>query len=329
MREWYEDYKILDAKDSRSLQFSESGVLVYSTFSNNQFGLAKLSLHDDSHKSFVPLGHTKQIREISVSNDSKLLLTSSQDNTIKLSNLESENILHNWKSDGSVWGCKWSKTNENLFYTSVDDKVLLFDIRKTASSVSGRQIGEKHKPVHSVVPVETKGSNGSTISGILCATREGVFWTKLADNLEENKTAALPSLAGSCFHLTSNKNTSFFMASYVNTPTYSNTCHTVFELLDDEGHVREERTVFTAKKMPLVVPKTCLFTTKDTLFAVVPDKGPDVNDTVDLYDLKKGTKLQSLHSQPNLGDVIHFNFQGKDFLSTASKDTVYLYRHKE
>jgi len=111
------------------------GVIFVSSIKSGMHGILKVSTLDIGCKEFIQL-HTQGVRDIKFNPTSEILLTASSDKSVILSHSRTNNILHAYKVDASVWSCEWNKDNPNYFYCGASNqKLYSYDIRQTSGPV--------------------------------------------------------------------------------------------------------------------------------------------------------------------------------------------------
>ncbi|KAF9916085.1 RING finger and WD repeat domain-containing protein 3 [Lobosporangium transversale] len=156
-------------------------MLACSRFMNGVHGLAKISMRDFSSSlhDIIPI-HSQPIRDVQCytsdpTQNKSLILTTSQDKTLKVTSALSKQTVLSYDLKAPGWSCCWSTLDSNIMYCSVQakEKVLSFDIRNTKGPVASFAPTNHHSPIHSMIhigPTETRKREG-----ILCGNYAGPF----------------------------------------------------------------------------------------------------------------------------------------------------------
>lgn len=144
-------------------------------------GVKKMSVVNMKASQYVPI-HSKQIRGLSFNtqNDS-LLLSSSLDNTIKLTSLLTNTVVQTYNAGRPVWSCCWCLDNSNYVYAGlINGSVLIYDTRDTSTHVQELQPLRSRCPVASLCYVPRAASSSFPCGGLIAGSLEGAcFWEQV------------------------------------------------------------------------------------------------------------------------------------------------------
>lgn len=174
-----------------------------------QHGLLKVSLADTRHRKRVPL-HSQALRDMQVSRaDENLLLTTSFDRTLRVTDMRSDNCVCDWHLPSEGWSCAWSSVNGQALYCGLKGgAVACYDLRKTSQRepLATLALPNCRQPVHSLAPLQLPGGGvnpllstpatgtSSATEVLLCGTNGGVW----ACEVLGQRYQSLPPLHGNC-----------------------------------------------------------------------------------------------------------------------------------
>ena len=148
-------------------------------------GIVKVSLLDSKNMPFFKI-HDQPIKDLKCSQRSdSLVLSTSQDKTLKITNLVSGAICHTFHLDQPGWSCSWDPVDPNAMLVGLQNNVVLFfDIRKTSTflrKLEATRRGPKPLPIHSLAAI--RGGEGANAfpRGVLVGTPENIFFWSLKD----------------------------------------------------------------------------------------------------------------------------------------------------
>lgn len=160
--------------------------------------------------------HEDDLRDMKLSiSNPDLLLTASQDRTMRLLSFNSLKPLTQIRTPTPIWSCEWDPCDSNYFFCGASSgSVRLFDLRKSSECVSILSKGKIQDPVHSICSV-----NHNNRLALLVGTMNGVFLIRSGDKTrwgEECDVVSFQSidLAGSCISTTYDANSGYGLASF-------------------------------------------------------------------------------------------------------------------
>lgn len=119
------------------------------------FSIAKISLFDDSRIEYINKVHDQLIKAVCCSpHGDGMILSTSFDKTLKLSSMNSNNLLISFALEAPGWSCCFDPQDRNLVYVGLGNgKICMFDLRKTEAQpvvTISSSVGERISPVHSL-----------------------------------------------------------------------------------------------------------------------------------------------------------------------------------
>lgn len=167
-------------------------------------GFAKVSLLDPRNMPFVKV-HSQPIKDIKCSPRSDtLVLSTSLDKTLKITNLLSGAVCHTFHLDQAGWSCSWDPVDPNSMIVGLQNNVvLLFDIRKTSTFVKkldSTRRSSKPLPIHSLTAIRGCSEGTNTFPrGIIVGTPENAFFWSHKDGTYEMNSLEDENVPGEQF----------------------------------------------------------------------------------------------------------------------------------
>jgi len=225
---------------------SRQALLVISSSRNVSYGITKISALDSRHVDYIEL-HRKPVRDVKFSkHHDDLLLTASMDNSLKLVNTKSNNIVLSYSLENPSWSCDWNHDDSNYIYCGQNRCILMFDIRKTDTFVR-KLTGLQEQPIHSLLYISSSLSTFGQ-SGIMTGSCSGIcFWNASRDY----ECSQLAALEGICTSVSFDPLSRYFLASFRHTPTFSKPIHKVFQQTAPSER-QELQTLYTVNANALV-----------------------------------------------------------------------------
>jgi len=201
-------------KEARNMGFDKAQeTVVISRCAVNAFGVAnekpsgivKVSLLDPRNTPFIKI-HDQPIKDLKCSGRTdSLVLTTSLDKTLKITNLSSEVVCHTFNLDHPGWSCSWDPADPNGMFVGLQNNVILhFDIRKPSTylkKLEATRRGSKPLQIHSLTALRGGDSPGGFPRGVIAGTPENIFFWAIKDNtyqLSHLEDERVPGTITSC-----------------------------------------------------------------------------------------------------------------------------------
>ena len=154
------------------------------------FGVRRVQMLDKKLERFVSL-HKEVIRDVSFNPINKdLLLSVSQDKTIRLTNVSSCAEIQRYHCETEIWSCCWHSQDPHIFYIGTKrSHVYIYDTR-TGSTEPRAQIEfpvTERRPIIGLIHVPKDDSHRNfPVSGLLVMTLGSLWFFEDTANVEQH-----------------------------------------------------------------------------------------------------------------------------------------------
>ncbi|KAG2205032.1 hypothetical protein INT47_002656 [Mucor saturninus] len=131
---------------------------VVSVWKEQKYGIRKMNLYDITSTEFIP-NHSGIIKDLKY-NTENMVLSTGLDKTLKLTSLQSNQVVLSYQLGAPGWSCASSEANPSIVYCGLtSNTVLVFDIRNTKEFVHKLIepcVPKIFSPIHSIMEVMTE-----------------------------------------------------------------------------------------------------------------------------------------------------------------------------
>lgn len=296
-------------------------------------GVKKLSVVNMKASQYVPI-HSKQIRGLSFNtqNDS-LLLSSSLDNTIKLTSLLTNTVVQTYNAGRPVWSCCWCLDNSNYVYAGlINGSVLVYDTRDTSTHVQELQPLRSRCPVASLCYVPRAASSSFPCGGLIAGSLEGAcFWEQV--NEATYRPHVLPLETSGCTDIQVEPESRHCLVTY--RPGRSNpTLRCVLMALNrtPQGESSEAPVCSCSPVQSFSAGTSCKLLTKNSVFkspegsGTLVCAGDESSNSTMVWDAGSGVLLQKLPADLPVLDISPFSMNGEHYLASLTEKMLKLYK---
>ncbi|XP_066205519.1 E3 ubiquitin-protein ligase RFWD3 isoform X2 [Saccopteryx leptura] len=296
------------------------------------FGVKVLSTANMKSSYYIPM-HGKQIRGLAFSSRSRgLLLSASLDNTIKLTCLETNAVVHSYNAGRAVWSCCWCLDENNYFYAGlVNGSVLVYDLRNTNGYVQELVPQKARCPLVSLSYMPKAASAVFPYGGVLAGTLENAsFWELKTDS--SYKPHVMPLEPGSCIDFQTESSTRHCLVTYRPDKNNSTLRSVLMEMsykLDDSGEPVcscHPVQTFLAGHTWTLLTKNAVFQNPEKNDSLLVCTGDEASHSAMLWDAGSGSLLQNLPADQPVLDICPFEVNQSSYLATLTEKTVQIYK---
>ncbi|XP_066098979.1 E3 ubiquitin-protein ligase RFWD3 isoform X2 [Saccopteryx bilineata] len=296
------------------------------------FGVKVFSTANMKSSYYIPM-HGKQIRGLAFSSRSRgLLLSASLDNTIKLTCLETNAVVHSYNAGRAVWSCCWCLDENNYFYAGlVNGSVLVYDLRNTNGYVQELVPQKARCPLVSLSYMPRAASAVFPYGGVLAGTLENAsFWELKTDS--SYKPHVMPLEPGSCIDFQTESSTRHCLVTYRPDKNNSTLRSVLMEMsykLDDSGEPVcscHPVQTFLAGHTWTLLTKNAVFQNPEKNDSLLVCTGDEASHSALLWDAGSGSLLQNLPADQPVLDICPFEVNQSSYLATLTEKTVQIYK---
>lgn len=205
------------------------------------FGIKKIETVDFKPVQYISI-HTKAIRDLSFSktNQDSFLLSCSIDKTIKITNLQSNKVIHSYECSVPVWSCTWNLDDKNYFFAGQQNgTVVLFDTRNLSQCVTQMTIEGSWSPVVSLQYLPRMTGNQFRSGGLLVGQLDRSAFYERCSTASDYKLHLLP-LEANLISLSLEENSGHMLATYRPTGKHPYIRHQVSQLVMEPVHMSDD-----------------------------------------------------------------------------------------
>lgn len=296
------------------------------------FGVKMLSTADMKSSQYIPM-HSKQIRGLSFSSQSKgLLLSASLDNTIKLTSLETNTVVQTYNTGRPVWSCCWCLDENNYIYAGLaNGSILIYDLRNTNTYIQELVPQKARCPLVSLSYLPRAAVAAFPYGGLLAGTLENAsFWELKADF--RHKPHVLSLEPGGFVDFQTESNTRHCLVTYRPDKNHNTVRTVLLEMsykLDDAG----EPVCSCLPVQTFLGGPTCKLLTKNAIFQspenngnVLVCTGDEASQSALLWNAGSGLLLQTLKTDEPVLDICPFETNQNSYLATLTEKIVHIYK---
>ncbi|XP_037672130.1 E3 ubiquitin-protein ligase RFWD3 isoform X2 [Choloepus didactylus] len=278
------------------------------------FGVRMLSTANMKSSQYIPM-HSKQIRGLAFSSRSKgLLLSASLDNTIKLTSLETNTVVHTYNAGRPVWSCCWCLDESNYFYAGlVNGSILVHDLRNTSCHIQELVPQKARCPLVSLSYIPRAASAAFPYGGVLAGTLENASFWELKMGFS-HWPHMLPLEPGGCTDFQTESSTRHCLVTYRPDKNHNTLRSVLMEMsykLDGAG----EPVCYCRPVQTFLGGPTCKLLTKSAIFQspendgnILVCAGDEASNSALLWDAGSGSLLQKLQTNQPVLDICPFEF---------------------
>eukprot|EP00073_Rattus_norvegicus_P055862 XP_341691.7 PREDICTED: E3 ubiquitin-protein ligase RFWD3 isoform X1 [Rattus norvegicus] len=296
------------------------------------FGVKMLSTANMRSSQYIPM-HSKQIRGLAFSNQSKgLLLSASLDNTIKLTSLETNTVVQTYNTGRPVWSCCWCLDENNYIYAGLaNGSILIYDLRNTNTYVQELVPQKARCPLVSLSYLPRAAVTAFPYGGVLAGTLENAsFWELKTDFCHKPHVLSLEP--GGFVDFQTESSTRHCLVTYRPDKSHNTVRTVLLEMsyrLDDAGEpVRSCLPVQTFLGGP-----TCKLLTKSAIFQSPENDGSvhvctadEASQSALVWNAGSGSLLQNLKTDEPVLDICPFETNQNSYLATLTEKIVHIYK---
>lgn len=296
------------------------------------FGVKMLSTANMRSSQYIPM-HSKQIRGLAFSNQSKgLLLSASLDNTIKLTSLETNTVVQTYNTGRPVWSCCWCLDENNYIYAGLaNGSILIYDLRNTNTYVQELVPQKARCPLVSLSYLPRAAVTAFPYGGVLAGTLENAsFWELKTDFCHKPHVLSLEP--GGFVDFQTESSTRHCLVTYRPDKSHNTVRTVLLEMsyrLDDAG----EPVCSCLPVQTFLGGPTCKLLTKSAIFQSPENNGSVLVCTADeasqsalLWSAGSGSLLQNLKTDEPVLDICPFETNQNSYLATLTEKIVHIYK---
>lgn len=313
------------------------GMLVASQSQSGLFrgyGIRKVSLLDFKSSEFI-LIHQGEIRDIAFHNCDALVLSASQDKSVKLTSVLTNSVVQTYQQPAEAWSCAWDRENSNRFFAGLrNGTVSVYDLRVTSGPVCNLPGTAQYRPVVAMqhVPKGYPSSEDRSPSGLLVSQFQlCTFFEKRSET--EFRSHPL-SLEGNCTSVSFEPNTRHVLMSCRPTPETPFVSHRVCNLSfpacpDDSSGSFNVVQSFSGGPTQVQLSRSCLCVDPEDVSNFWAIAGDESYKAVLIWDVASGKRIHQLNSEGIVLDLAPLEIGGSGWaLAALAKNALSLYSWK-
>ncbi|XP_065305534.1 E3 ubiquitin-protein ligase rfwd3.S-like isoform X2 [Dermacentor albipictus] len=297
------------------------------------YGLRKVSLFDLKSSQYI-LIHKGEIKDIAFHQRDALVLSASNDKTVKLTTMINDAIVQTYHQPVEAWSCAWDKDDSNCFYVGLrNGSVLKHDIRVTSEPVCKLPSTNRYEPVVAMqhIPKGPSCAEDRSPSGLLVSQFQMCsFFEKQADT--EFKVHPL-HMEGNCISISYEHNTRHLLMSCrpsARTPYMTHSiCNMLFPMADEGSHCAFNVVhVFNGGPTQVQLSRSCICLDPDDAANFWAVAGDESYKQVLVWDASSGKRIHQLPVTNPVLDVCPVTTPLGWGLAALAKSTLSLYSWK-
>lgn len=300
----------------------------------NGYGLRKVSLFDMKSSEFI-LIHKGEIKDIAFHQRDALVLSASNDKTVKLTTTLSNNVVQTYQQPVEAWSCAWDKDDSNCFYAGLrNGSVLKYDMRVTSESVCKLPSTNRYEPVVAMqhIPKGPSCAEDRCPSGLLVSQFQMCsFFEKQTDT--DFKVHPL-HMEGNCISISYEHNTRHLLMSCrpsARTPYMTHSiCNILFPMAEEGSHCAFNIVhVFNGGPTQVQLSRSCICLDPDDTANFWAVAGDESYKQVLVWDASSGKRIHQLPVTNPVLDVCPITTPLGWGLAALAKNTISLYSWKQ
>ncbi|XP_075528808.1 E3 ubiquitin-protein ligase rfwd3.S-like [Dermacentor variabilis] len=297
------------------------------------YGLRKVSLFDLKSSQYI-LIHKGEIKDIAFHQRDALVLSASNDKTVKLTTMINDTIVQTYHQPVEAWSCAWDKDDSNCFYVGLrNGAVLKYDIRVTSEPVCKLPSTNRYEPVVAMqhIPKGPSCAEDRSPSGLLVSQFQMCsFFEKQADT--EFKVHPL-HVEGNCISISYEHNTRHLLMSCrpsARTPYMTHSiCNMLFPMADEGSQCAFNIVhVFNGGPTQVQLSRSCICLDPDDAANFWAVAGDESYKQVLVWDASSGKRIHQLPVTNPVLDVCPVTTPLGWGLAALAKNTLSLYSWK-
>ncbi|XP_050023745.2 E3 ubiquitin-protein ligase rfwd3.S-like [Dermacentor andersoni] len=297
------------------------------------YGLRKVSLFDLKSSQYI-LIHKGEIKDIAFHQRDALVLSASNDKTVKLTTMINDAIVQTYHQPVEAWSCAWDKDDSNCFYVGLrNGAVLKYDIRVTSEPVCKLPTTNRYEPVVAMqhIPKGPSCAEDRSPSGLLVSQFQMCsFFEKQADTAF--KVHPL-HMEGNCISISYEHNTRHLLMSCrpsARTPYMTHSiCNMLFPMADEGSQCAFNVVhVFNGGPTQVQLSRSCICLDPDDAANFWAVAGDESYKQVLVWDASSGKRIHQLPVTNPVLDVCPVTTPLGWGLAALAKDTLSLYSWK-
>lgn len=298
------------------------------------YGLRKVSLFDLKSSDFI-LIHKGEIKDIAFHQRDALVLSASNDKTVKLTTTLSNNVVQTYHQPVEAWSCAWDKDDSNCFYAGLrNGSVLKYDMRVTSESVCKLPSTNRYEPVVAMqhIPKGPSCAEDRCPSGLLVSQFQMCsFFEKQTDT--DFKVHPL-HMEGNCISISYEHNTRHLLMSCrpsARTPYMTHSiCNILFPMAEEGSHCAFNIVhVFNGGPTQVQLSRSCICLDPDDAANFWAVAGDESYKQVLVWDASSGKRIHQLPVTNPVLDVCPITTPLGWGLAALAKNTISLYSWKQ
>lgn len=299
----------------------------------NGYGLRKVSLFDLKSSQYI-LIHKGEIKDIAFHQRDALVLSASNDKTVKLTAMISDSVVQTYHQPVEAWSCAWDKDDSNCFYAGLrNGSVLKYDIRVTSEAVCKLPSTNRYEPVVAMqhIPKGPSCAEDRCPSGLLVSQFQMCsFFEKQTDT--EFKVHPL-HMEGNCISISYEHNTRHLLMSCrpsARTPYMTHSiCNMLFPMADEGSRCAFNVVhVFNGGPTQVQLSRSCICLDPDDAANFWAVAGDESYKQVLVWDASSGKRIHQLPVTNPVLDVCPVTTPLGWGLAALAKNTLSLYSWK-
>ncbi|XP_037527807.1 E3 ubiquitin-protein ligase RFWD3 [Rhipicephalus sanguineus] len=298
------------------------------------YGLRKVSLFDLKSSEYI-LIHKGEIKDIAFHQRDALVLSASNDKTVKLTATLSNSVVQTYHQPVEAWSCAWDKDDSNCFYAGLrNGSVLKYDMRVTSEPVCKLPSTNRYEPVVAMqhIPKGPSCAEDRCPSGLLVSQFQMCsFFEKQADT--DFKVHPLHT-EGNCISISYEHNTRHLLMSCrpsARTPYMTHSiCNMLFPMADEGSHCTFNVVhVFNGGPTQVQLSRSCICLDPDDAANFWAVAGDESYKQVMVWDASSGKRIHQLPVTNPVLDVCPVTTPLGWGLAALAKNTLSLYSWKQ
>lgn len=268
---------------------------------------------------------SKSIRDIALSSDGELMACASQENKIKLYDLNCKNVIKTYNAtEGiSVWTCAISATKTDFFVGTQNGKVFNYDIRGGENFISELSIGGDMSPVINVAIIPKIPGDFPFGGLIVCKLTSAYIFEFISSSGEakETKLALQGPFCSMTYNQTVNK---LLISTKINKSLNEPQLYHYGQITKVDGiPIFENLNTFRGSTVTPQMSRCAMIPTSDnTLLAGYQHDTKSLN----IYDTERKIKTQALPVSEVVLDTCGISFKDSTFIGGLSEQKVRIYK---
>lgn len=297
------------------------------------YGLRKVSLFDLKSSELI-LIHKGEIKDIAFHQRDALVLSASNDKTVKLTTTLSNSVVQTYHQPVEAWSCAWDKDDTNCFYAGLrNGLVVKYDMRVTSEPVCKLPSTNRYEPVVAMqhIPKGPSCAEDRCPSGLLVSQFQMCsFFEKQTDT---NFKVHPLHMEGNCVSISYEQNTRHLLMSCrpsARTPYMTHSiCNLLFPMAEEGSCSFNVVHVFNGGPTQVQLSRSCICLDPDDAANFWAVAGDESFKQVMVWDASSGKRIHQLPVTNPVLDVCPVTTPLGWGLAALAKNTLSLYSWKQ